>query len=273
MSVEPTDPTPAPARTCFVISPIGKDGSETRIRADQVLKYIIRPTVERYGYRAVRADEIVLPGRITTQVVDLVLESELVVADLTERNANVYYELCLRHATRRPVIHLIDKDEDNPFDIIDQRTIRFTHRDLDSVEMAKQRLADEIEAIHGGALLDTPIAQAIDLSPIRRSADPEEAALAQVIERLGAMSGQLGALTRQVAGLEERTRPFSSLGVGSLGRLRSGGHLWGDPSSTQITLDPSDVRLTVVQSDPVSTRSRLFQGSIVSPPPDPDGKG
>jgi len=46
-------------KTCFVISPIGKEESETRKRSDSVLRHIIKPAAEECGYTAVRADEII----------------------------------------------------------------------------------------------------------------------------------------------------------------------------------------------------------------------
>lgn len=44
-------------KTCFVIAPIGELESETRRRSDEVLRYIIRPTVESRGYAAIRTGE------------------------------------------------------------------------------------------------------------------------------------------------------------------------------------------------------------------------
>jgi hypothetical protein len=91
----------AKKKTCFVIAPIGEDGSETRKRSDQILDHIIKPAVTECGYTAVRADKIEKPGVITSQVIQHVVEDDLIVADLTERNPNVFYELAVRHATRR----------------------------------------------------------------------------------------------------------------------------------------------------------------------------
>ena len=61
-------------KTCFVISPIGDPDSDTRKRADQVLKHVIRPAVSTCGYKAVRADEIDKPGIITSQVIQHVVQ-------------------------------------------------------------------------------------------------------------------------------------------------------------------------------------------------------
>ena len=61
--------TSASKKDCFVICPIGADGSEIRRRSDQLLDYVIRPVVEKLGYKAIRADEIAKPGSITPQII------------------------------------------------------------------------------------------------------------------------------------------------------------------------------------------------------------
>lgn len=98
-------------KICFVISPIGEEGSETRERSDKVLKYIICDSVEQLGYEVVRADKISEPGIITTQIIEHIIDSDLVIADLTDKNPNVFYELALRHAIRKPLIQMIMKGE------------------------------------------------------------------------------------------------------------------------------------------------------------------
>ena len=108
---------------CFVISPIGESDSDTRKRADQILRHVIKPAVEQCGYIATRADEIDQPGIITSQVIQRVVEDPLVVADLTERNPNVFYELAIRHALRKPLVQIIKKGEQIPFDVAATRTV------------------------------------------------------------------------------------------------------------------------------------------------------
>src|SRR4051812_20577518 len=98
----------------FGIAPNCEQKFETWERSDQVLKYIIRPAVEQCGYSAMRADEIDQPGMITSQVIQHVVEDPLVVADLTDRNPNVFYELAVRHALRKPLVQLIKKGEQIP---------------------------------------------------------------------------------------------------------------------------------------------------------------
>ena len=87
-----------PKKTCFVVGPIGADGTEVRDQADWLLEAVIRPALEPLGYDVIRSDGIAEPGLITEQVINLVRDADLVVADLTGHNANAFYELALRHA-------------------------------------------------------------------------------------------------------------------------------------------------------------------------------
>lgn len=85
-----------------MISPIGSDDSEERKHADLMMGALIEPAVESLGLTAVRADKISKPGLITGQVLDHLTRAKIVVADLSFGNPNVYYELALRQALRRP---------------------------------------------------------------------------------------------------------------------------------------------------------------------------
>lgn len=134
-------------KSCFVISPIGARDSETRRRSDQVLRYIIRPAAAECGYEVVRADEISDPGLISTQVLSRLAEADLVIADLWDGNPNVFYELGVRHAVGKPVIHIVDNAQQIPFDVQGFRSIELDHRDLDSVFRARDAIIDTIGAI------------------------------------------------------------------------------------------------------------------------------
>lgn len=109
-------------KTCFVIGPIGKGGSDERNQADWLLEYVIKPVLSapEYAYHVQRADEIASPGEITDQIITHVEE-----ADLTGSNANTFYELAIRHMNERPVIHMILEGHEIPFDMKDSRTIRY----------------------------------------------------------------------------------------------------------------------------------------------------
>ncbi len=106
----------------FFISPIGTEGSDVRVRSDDILG-LIGEVVAEHGISVVRADQIDEPGMVTTQIIREILQAPMVLADLTAANANVYYELGIAHSFERPVITMIDKARDLTFDTAHDRAI------------------------------------------------------------------------------------------------------------------------------------------------------
>lgn len=116
--------------TCFYVTPIGEDGSEHRKHSDLFLGSIVEPALEQLGLKVVRADAIDKPGTITRQIVEYLLKSRLVIADLSFHNPNVFYELAIRHAARLPVVQLIRASDRVPFDLNQVRTIKIDTSDI-----------------------------------------------------------------------------------------------------------------------------------------------
>ena len=112
-------------KRCFVISPIGDEGSEVRRHADDVFECIVQPALAGMGIEAIRADHMKEPGKITDQMIDAILQYDVCVAVLTGRNPNVYYEMALAQAAARPLVLLIQKGESIPFDVHDYRCIQY----------------------------------------------------------------------------------------------------------------------------------------------------
>ena len=84
---------------------------------------------------------------ITNQVIQCIIEDPLVIADLTGHNPNVFYELALRHVTRKPLILIIQSGELIPFDVSGARAIYVNYPDLDSVQEAKEEVIKYIKAL------------------------------------------------------------------------------------------------------------------------------
>jgi hypothetical protein len=187
-------------KTCFVIAPIGEAESDTRKRSDQILKHIIIPAAKECGYMALRADQISEPGIITSQVIQHIVDDPLVVADLTDRNPNVFYELAVRHAIKKPLVQIIKKGEAIPFDVAGTRTIHVDHHDLDSVEEAKREIIKQIKSVEKDASqVDTPISVALDLQILRQSDNPEQRSLADVVGALSELRTAFLAIEKRIS--------------------------------------------------------------------------
>lgn len=170
-------------KICFVISPIGEEGSEVRERSDQILKHIITSSVEQLGYTIIRADKIAEPGIITTQIIEHIVDAELVIADLTDKNPNVFYELAIRHAIRKPLVQMIKKGEVIPFDVAATRIIQFDLNSLDSVAAAKEEITSQVNSLEAGKNeINNPISVSLDLKLLKESGNIEERSLADIVE-------------------------------------------------------------------------------------------
>lgn len=110
---------------CFVISPIGKEGTDIHREFKEVLDYIIKPAFEESGYnhKVIRADEIDRSGSFIKDILESLYSSHIVIADLTGQNPNVFYELGVRHSLRPRTILIAQNIDDIPSDLREYRTI------------------------------------------------------------------------------------------------------------------------------------------------------
>jgi hypothetical protein len=189
-------------KVCFVIAPIGKDASPTRQRSDQVLKHIVEPAASECGYQTMRADSIESSGIITAQIIEHLFNDPMVVADLTESNANVFYELGVRHTVRKPVIQMIEDGETIPFDVAQLRTIKLNTRDpntmLDRAADARQQLVKQIRATEvDPSRMHTPVSVAGMLASIQPSDNPLSQSATEIISMLQAVSVKIDWLSRE----------------------------------------------------------------------------
>jgi hypothetical protein len=150
---------------CFVIAPIGDPESKERNRTDRVFDYIVAKAAKDH-YEPRIAHRLALPGTITMQIVDKLATVPLVIADLTDNNANVFYELALRHALNLPVILLIEEkqQEEIPFDVRGLRTIPYDLTDPVKIDAAITELSKEIAEIESSPWsTKTEIAEHVNL--------------------------------------------------------------------------------------------------------------
>lgn len=148
--------------TCFYVTPIGEEDSEHRKHSDLFLGSIVEPALEQFQMKVVRADAIDKPGVITRQIIDYLLRSRLVIADLSFHNPNVFYELAIRHAARLPVVQIIRASDRVPFDLNQVRTIKIDTSDIYSlvpkIETYKSEIGSQVRrALENPDTVDNPI--------------------------------------------------------------------------------------------------------------------
>jgi DNA-binding XRE family transcriptional regulator len=193
---------------CFFITPIGAAGSAERKRADDTLLAIVEPSASAVGLTCVRADRIEQSGHITLQVLEHCISAKVAVADLTGGNLNVYYEVGIRHALRRPLVLIADDSarEQLPFDLLQQRTVFYTDT-LEGAVSARDAVTQQfVRALAGN--VDSPVQAAANLHGLQQG-DEVQQTLAQLVSQIT----ELPAVLR-------RSAPAGSLPLDTRRRIR-----------------------------------------------------
>lgn len=150
-------------QTCFVIGPIGAHASPDRTHADTLFEKIIKPTFDEHfpKYTVIRADHISKPGMLDDQIINLLVEAKLVIADLTTRNPNAFYEIGVRHVLQRPIINCFRRGERIPADIAAFRAIEFDYHSEGDLVTARAALRQAIKHTEiRGFVVDNPVTRA-----------------------------------------------------------------------------------------------------------------
>lgn len=105
--------------TCFVMMPFAEPHGT-------YYEKVYKPAIQKSGLRPVRADaEIFGTGKIMDQVWRGINSAKILVSELTTRNPNVFYELGIAHALRKPVVLVSSNEDDVPFDLYHIRVIYY----------------------------------------------------------------------------------------------------------------------------------------------------
>jgi hypothetical protein len=90
---------------------------------DTLYRDVITPAAIELGFAPYRADDVYRPGLVLEDIIQGLVESDIVVAEITPQNPNVFYELGYAHAVGKPTILLAERGRDLPFDIHGYRCI------------------------------------------------------------------------------------------------------------------------------------------------------
>jgi hypothetical protein len=89
----------------------------------EVYEQVYKPVCGANGLHCWRVDELANPGSITNDIVEGIIDSDVVIADLTTKNPNVFYELGIAHTVSNKTIMTCQSRDDVPFDIANYRII------------------------------------------------------------------------------------------------------------------------------------------------------
>jgi hypothetical protein len=190
-----------PKPICFMIMPYGRKATQAEagrgvpeIDFNALWDRAFAPTIIALGYEPVRADQDT-GALIITQMLERPYFADLVLADMTIPNGNVYYEIGIRHAARERGCVLLAADWSKAlFDVAQMRTVRYPMPEGDITAATAQAIA---------AAIKDPIGQlARGVSPMRQSirgypANVDEAAASSMKDamlELAAFQGEVRAV-------------------------------------------------------------------------------
>lgn len=158
-----------PLPLCFVLMPFGSkpDANGTLVDFDAVYRDLIAPAIQAAGLRPIRADEEMSSGIIHKPMFERLLLCEYAVADLTTANANVFYELGVRHAYRPwSTVLLFAEGGRLPFDVAMLRALpyRLAGGNPAEVEATRAVLASRLRAAKAGDK-DSPVFELLEWLP------------------------------------------------------------------------------------------------------------
>jgi len=194
---------------------------------------IIQPAVTAARLDPQRGDSLFRPSPIMADVWRMIQDARVLVADLTEKNANVFYELGLAHAIGKPVVLIADNIGDVPFDLQPLRVILYDKNDPKWGAELKASITASLDE----TLADTVLAVPSMFRKIVKSQAPSDSRL----------DVRMDMLERQLAALA--TRPERLFGTRSI----------RDPSELDRELQHVRSR-----SEAVSTVRRAMFGGLPS---------
>lgn len=136
-------------KECFVIMPISNHPEYGEEHFTRVYEHLISPACELAGFIPVRADDVINTNYIALDVIKKIVESEMVICDLSSQNPNVLYELGIRQAFDKPIALIKDKKTKRIFDIQGFRDFEYDESlRVDKVEAQVKKLAEVLTATY-----------------------------------------------------------------------------------------------------------------------------
>jgi len=157
---------------------------------DAVYTDLIKPAFEAVGYDVKRADDIVSHQNILKDIVRSIARADLIIADLTSLNANVFYELGIAHSLQKPVIIIAQSIDEVPFDLASYRVIQYSTHFKETPKLTEKLKVRGERAKTGKLEFSNPISDFLNSDFFKQkiyteiSAEKEEASESSIEEEL-----------------------------------------------------------------------------------------
>jgi hypothetical protein len=148
------------ATDAFVIMPFSGTATCTEAEWTEIFENVFKPALSSCGYTCERAKPSV--GNLITSIVNRLRTARIVLADLTDRNPNVFYELGVRHSLRKGTIVVSQRSEDVPSDLRGYWFLKYGIRPAQVTEFQSEirRIVKIVESAMEQS--DNPVADYLD---------------------------------------------------------------------------------------------------------------
>ena len=185
-------------KKCFVIMPFGKkkDADGTEVDFDYIYDELIEKAVKSIGMECERCDKIIDTGSIHFKMFHGIFEAAVAVVDITTLNANVFYELGVRHALNKHVTLVIRRNvpQPPPFNINGLNVVGY---DLDDeiLEASRKKIREHIQVGMEKLSVDSLVHQALDNLKVERKPRPIDKKDVYLYSLLKAPGKKIGIIT------------------------------------------------------------------------------
>ncbi len=111
------------SKKCFVISTIYEEGTRERDSFDDKIRYMIKPVLRELGYEMILADERYIVGMMSAKTIKEIINSDLMIVDISDNNPNVFYQIAIRNSLNKPLIILKQPSQGPLYDIDESRIL------------------------------------------------------------------------------------------------------------------------------------------------------
>ena len=136
-SVDSSSLLTSSSNLCFVIIPFNPN-------FNNIYGTLIKPVAEKFGLTVLRADDIYSPGSITEQIRTAIQQARLCIADVSDKNPNVLYEVGIAHSLGKPTVLLTKQMNDVPFDLKSMRVVGYDPYSPETAELALEHSIQQV---------------------------------------------------------------------------------------------------------------------------------